>query len=417
MFWRKKSNFKKNLQKDLPLIILGLFLTLIIRLLRPIISIRFARWGLGSRIGHLTSESDIYLAERKWNIRRNPLDKNKYLYYIPGQNTGSKPLIPNQYIFKQVKAHLPGLRYNRLISWADFFNAKLFDESSVKAFGPLGHIDQYIVTSRTPPPFRMSRKDSKKAQERMRLHGINESQPILLFFNRDSAYIKDYFKCDHDQINDFRNSKISNYIPMAEYFAQSGYTCIRMGLTTEEKLLEQPGRIIDLSGPAYDEFVEFYLFSISRFSVCDVTGLNVLPALFRKPRVLVNVVSLMTFYDSNYFQHMFNSLLIFKKHWCLDQKRILTASEIMAKGLAYATDSEDYRKKNVKLINNTAEEIQEAALEMHLKLNNQWEETEADLLLQHRFWKNLGVKRELQFESLYPKVGANFLRNNDWLLT
>ena len=53
---------------------------------------------------------------------------------------------------------------------------------------------------------------------------------------------------------------------------------------------------------------------------------------------------------------------------------------------------------------------------MHRRLNGEWVETEEDILFEHRFWSKLGVKRDLRFLSSYPRVGTNFLRNNEWLL-
>ena len=142
-----------------------------------------------------------------------------------------------------------------------------------------------------------------------------------------------------------------------------------------------------------------------------------LPTIFRKPRVYVNTISLLTFYRQDFFDpQFFNSLLIFKKHWCLKENRLLNVSEISAKGLSQAFDTNNYKKNQIKLIDNTPEEIQEVALEMHRRLNGEWVETEEDILFEHRFWSKLGVKRDLRFLSSYPRVGTNFLRNNEWLL-
>jgi len=152
------------------------------------------------------------------------------------------------------------------------------------------------------------------------------------------------------------------------------------------------------------------------FTVSDITGLTALPTIFRKPRVYVNGISLLTFYRHGFFDPQFmNSIIIFKKHIDRTKQRTIPASEIKEKNLLSAFDTKDYIQNNIELINNTPEEILDAALEMHQRLNGEWEETEEDILLQHRFWKHIGVKRDTRFLSLYPRVGAKFLRKNSWL--
>ena len=406
--------FKFLFRKDTPRIIIAFIAVIVIRLIRPFVTIRVARWALGSRIGHLASEPDIYIAKEKWSINDNHEKNILYLYYIPGRDIGGKSLIPNQFLYKLVEKKIPTLKYSQIISWIEHFNSKLFKVPHIKAFEE-GHCDKNVFTARTPSPYIISKKDINIAQKKAKLIGIDDKESILLFFNRDSVYISDYFKTGNDQYNEYRNSLIQSYIPMANFFAKSGYKCIRMGAITEKKI-KQHSNILDLSSYPRDELLEFYLFSIAKFSVSDCTGLNQLTCLFRKPRVIVNGVPLMNFIVNGFFHQVFDSIMIFKTYWCLDENKILSVSEIKKKGLLNSVDSNDYIKNNIKVIDNTPEEILEASLEMHQRLNNEWVETEENILLQHRFWNQFDLKRDFRFLSLYPRVGAHFLRNNEWLL-
>lgn len=417
---------------DMPLIIVAALISMILRIIRPFVEIDVVRWSLGSRLGHLLSEADIYISSKSLGgehqveecsrksmiidkTENTLLNKNAISWvYIPGKFTVGKQHIPNIYFYSYINKRIKILYLSRLANWVALLNSKLFGEEEREVSFFSTFLDRNLCTVRTPSPFKMRKKDLFFAKKKVEKIGINKDNPLLLFFNRDSSYVKEYMINKNDCENDYRNSSISSYILMAQLFNKLGYSSVRMGAKTEEKLSQEG--IFDVSLLERDEKLEFYLFSHARFTVSDCTGLNIMPSLFRKPRVIVNNVPLLNFINDGYFQCVLDSILLFKKHWCEEGKKNLSFSQIKEKNLLWAFDTQDYVQNNIELINNTPEEILDAALEMHQRLNGEWEETEEDILLQHRFWKHVGVKRDTRFLSLYPRVGAKFLRENSWLL-
>ena len=92
----------------------------------------------------------------------------------------------------------------------------------------------------------------------------------------------------------------------------------------------------------------------------------------------------------------------------------MTFTEIFKSGAGKLLHTEQYEKLQIELIENTPEEIADATLEMHERLNGTWETNEEDEELQKRFWEML-PKSELHGE-FRARIGTEFLRQNQELL-
>ncbi len=53
------------IRKDIHIIFLGVIFSIVIKLIRPIKSIKLVPWTMNTRIGHFASETDIYISEKK----------------------------------------------------------------------------------------------------------------------------------------------------------------------------------------------------------------------------------------------------------------------------------------------------------------------------------------------------------------
>ena len=97
-------------------------------------------------------------------------------------------------------------------------------------------------------------------------------------------------------------------------------------------------------------------------------------------------------------------------------------SEIFTYGVGYSMHSNDYEDKDVKLIDNSPEEIRDAVIEMVDRLEGKWKSIEGDDVLQAKF------KEKFQFDALddngnlihskenSARYSTVFLRNNpEWV--
>ena len=101
-------------------------------------------------------------------------------------------------------------------------------------------------------------------------------------------------------------------------------------------------------------------------------------------------------------------------------KKRLTAKEIYKISSCNAHRSEQYERDNISLIDNTPEEIMKVSLEMHMRTNNIWEDTEKDMNLQKKFWGSFPVEMMSNniklFGEIRGRIGSDFLRENLWWL-
>ena len=104
-----------------------------------------------------------------------------------------------------------------------------------------------------------------------------------------------------------------------------------------------------------------------------------------------------------------NRLLIFSE--MLDPK--LKISNLTSRPVGLYTFSQEYHDNNIKVIDNTPEEINDVFEEMHLYVNNQFELDQEDLKLQSEFWS----KYKLKFKNInYAKISPAFLKRHTDLL-
>ncbi len=97
-----------------------------------------------------------------------------------------------------------------------------------------------------------------------------------------------------------------------------------------------------------------------------------------------------------------------------DEHRFMTFREILESGVGRFLQTEQYKKCNLEIIDNTPEEIEAATIEMEERLKGTWTTTEEDEDLQRRFWalfKPSDINRVFR-----SRIGTEFLRQNRDLL-
>ena len=97
----------------------------------------------------------------------------------------------------------------------------------------------------------------------------------------------------------------------------------------------------------------------------------------------------------------------------MEKKRFLTFSEIFKIGNENLLTTNDYKVKNLSLVNNTPDEINDVVTEMHKRLNGEWVETDEIANLQKRYWEINAFPDMPKFEC---KIGSKFLKENIDLL-
>lgn len=382
----------------IPMIVLALPFALLVRLLRPVLLIRF--WPLnGRRIGHLSAETEIYLCERDAGINGRARAIDIFYYLPPICNIQLKKML-DRALF--------------ILPWAKFIDkANRIFPGYQKHVVPFRKVDRArdinCVLAGTQPHLSFTQEEEHMGRQKMLELGISEGAPFVCFYARDAAYLKAVMPMYEWSYQDFRDSDISNYVPAAEELTRRGYFALRMGFIVKKAIKTGNPRIVDYATNGRTDFMDIFLGAKCRFFIGASAGLSGIPMIFRRPVAWVNFIPL------EYVQSWGpEDLFIPKKIWLRRERRFMTFSEILKSGVGQYQYTREYDLLGIEPIENTPEEIIALAREMDDRLKGQWKTTKEDEELQKRFW-SLFKSGPLHGKFL-ARIGAEFLRQNANLL-
>lgn len=393
-------SFPVLLRKGYALLLMALALpvVLLVRALRPFITVRFGRLP-SRRFGLFLANTEIYLCERDAGMHGSRTFDIFY-HYLPISNYQVKKMWE-----RTKKLHIcPFARFMHLL---DRLNCRV----------PGGERHTVLVTSDTDTHglragtssyLSFTPEEERLGEEAVEKLGISDGAPFVCFHARDSAYLDTVYPNYKWRYHDFRDSNIHNYIPATEELARRGYFMLRMGAVVKEALDTGDPKIIDYAIKARTDFMDVYLGAKCRFFLCDTVGSSSIPIVFRRPIAWVNYVQL-----KNMPTGSAESLLIPKKLWSRKEHRFLSFSEILKSS---TFNNEEYEQGGIEPIENTPEEIAALVVEMDERLKGRWKASDEDEDSQKRFRALLTRHNPNLKEAVVPRIGAEFLRQNHELL-
>lgn len=277
--------------------------------------------------------------------------------------------------------------------------------------------DRLLKPNQTIRYFKLTEEEKKEGEDKKKLMGLQG--PFVCAQSRDAVYLSVIAPTVDYSYHDYRDTDINRLNLSANYLSEKGIAMVRMGRYVEGKA--EFNNCIDYANEYYDELMDIVLTRECKFFVGDNCGLCVLPMVSNVPVALKNVVP--AFYDvwGTYPQNPQN-LFIFKKYYSKHKNRLLSIKEMMKieKMIAGKNRGPMYAKLGIELVENSAEEILDLVKEMNARIDGEWIETEEDIQLQKKYqsilkeWcKQKDIKTNAVF---HGKVGAAFLRNNQFLL-
>ena len=379
----------------LPLI---LPIVLAVRLLRPLIAIRFGPL-VTSRIGHLAGNTEIYLCERDVGIHGGKIFD---IFYHNGptcnhqlkkmwDRTKDLHICSFAYHIDKLNRFLPGGKKNT-ISWRASQDW-----------------DIHRSLEYMPPHISFTSEEEKTGRIAIRECGIPDDTPFICFHARESGYLNTIFKYSNFRYHNYRDSSIHNFVPAMEEMSRRGYCAARTGATVKKALATTNPLIIDYAAKHRTDFLDIYLGAKCYFYLGDPCGYSAVPMIFRRPLAISNMVPLK--YVPSWSP---NIVFILKKLWFRKDRRFLTFREILDSDIGGSCETKEYENLGIELVENTPEEITDLAVEMDERLKGAWQMTEEDDELQKRFW-SLFKQDEIR-KFFLSHVGTKFLRKNKELL-
>ena len=374
------------------------FLCLLIKIIKPIFFIRFGCLQ-SEQIGPCAGQTELNLCEKEHGIQ----PKKTFDIY----NIGN-PLFRcnNQLIimWKRILRVYPRSRY----FWNIMRSFSFFKSHVIRT--TLGERDVHGLLEISPVHLSFTKNEIIQAKKDLLKMNIKDNDKYVLMINRGQKYLSNtQTKANYDY-HSHRNSSIQDYMPMAEMLAANGNSVIRVGHMVSDIMKNENKKIIEYDHDGFrTELLDIYLGANCRYVVGSDTGYLSVAAAFHRPIVWVNVSHLDQI--DCYFK---NWITIFKTYWLKAEKRFMSIKEIFATGVAKYNTNEEFEKKGIELINNTPQQITDAASEMEKRLDGSWQESDEDKNLQKLFWEH--CKTSNTYGVIKSKIGAKFLKEIKHLL-
>lgn len=397
------NSFRKNPILTLVIFPFALMGVVIIRLVKPLIRIRFGRI-IASRLGHYSLNIELYLCKRDQEREDGKRTFDILVEVPPRCNDKLKEMW-----YRSFKRY-PSTRMIQSVFFEWIHKLNLYFPGFTDHLAPIREDRDFEgLLPKTKPHIVLTPEERCLGEQMLRKIGIQEKNPSFVgFFVRDSSYLETLFPDIDYSYHNYRNSNIADMVPAVEELARRGHYAVRLGSHVKEALPAINPKIIDYATNGRSEFMDIFLAAHCRFYLGTASGPASLTTIFRVPIASTNHTPLEfpPFGESDIF--------IPKKIWSVRENRFLTFSEILDMQAGKFLREAWYIQHGLQLINSTPQEITDVALEMDERLKGTWRETSEDQALQDRFWACF-QKRSLPFPKK-ARIGARFLSQNSCLL-
>jgi len=393
-------NLNKELRilKSEPLLFITLpisfFVLLILKLLSPIILIRF---GLlhSDRIGHFLINTELFFCEQFTKRKtKNSLD----IFYFPTE--------PCNYQFSKMLRRKILILPKIIIRPFCLISRKLdFFSSHVTGQPSNGDYDVKNLLDKIKTQVKFTKDEIKFGEKKLHEMGVKKNQKIICIAVRDSFYLKKKYPNSKFDYHNHRNEDINNFILSIKYLIKKKYFVIRMGSLTKNKVKYRNNNFLDYSHSKFkSDFMDLFISSQSDLFISNNTGVDAFGILFRKP--VLHVGSIPIGAISTYSNKIFNTML---NHYSVILKRNLNLSEIFEKNLHLGWTNEFFLKKKIRLIKFRPTEILKFTKEVVKIINNN------DLFFENKYEKKFKkiysnkLKKYPETKYFHGKIKSHFL--------
>lgn len=382
----------------------GLLVAVAIRLIRPVRYYRLGRLP-SHEIGHYATNVEVYLCEKDAEVNSHTKKSVDIWYRNPTSGVSNQQL-------DKMWARTIRISGSPIIRYADAISRRLPGGARYS----IQHHDRdaYALFDQMPPHLSFTSDEILEGEKFLDSVRTHPGQKFICLAVRDSSYKREQFEDRDVAKDDYRNNDIDNYQKVAEQLAKDGYLVFRMGAKVERRFVTDSPLVIDYaSNGMRSEFLDIYLGANCELFISSVLGIDSIPEIFRRPRVLTNYIPI-----GNFGKYGPRDLIIPKQYWLQSESRFLSFSEIVAStsGLGSCTSSYEYDRAGLKLVENTPQEILDATYELLNRRQNTWRETPTSQELVAKFWSlyyRLNPKPiQSHVKGQEPLIGSNFLQDN-----
>lgn len=204
-----------------------------------------------------------------------------------------------------------------------------------------------------------------------------------------------------------RNVSIEKFLPAMKRIVSRGGWVVRLGDPSMTPLPPMPNVIDYALSDQKSDWMDVFLLGTCRFFLGTSSGLWCVPMTFGIPAAVTNVAPLATRPLST------RDLFMPKLAWSEREKRFLSFEESMREPIGFASHAGVLKRYEVTPIENSAEEIEELAVEMMDRLDGRVAYSREDEKLQAR---HLEISKVGSNWGVNSRIGRDFLRRHASLL-
>jgi len=195
-------------------------------------------------------------------------------------------------------------------------------------------------------------------EQRLALMGVALNRPVVCLHARESGY----WGRTGDRTHSTKNADIATYIPAVQFLTDNGYQVVRLG-DASMKPLPEMRFVFDYALSSYkSEFLDLYILNRSAFLMCTSSGPFTVASMFNVPVLATNWVA------SQLLPFLPEDLVLFKEFKYKGNGRRLSYDALL--GLDYGEFGYyNFQRKNIELVDNTADELLRATVEMVERLD------------------------------------------------
>ena len=346
---------------------------------------------------------EIFLLDKQFGkLKKNEL----HLWYCQRDVT-------NKYYFNQIKSKLiilPGyILYPIQALFFKFkFTHKFIFYKIEKRFKNLriidnNYIDKNNLLIQTNPILKFPKDEIERGTKFLSKNQIYENDKIVCISSRTSKFRNENYEST-------RNASINSQLDAVKFLLSKGYKIVKLGRDKNIKLNINDKKIFDYSSlNLEDDFLEFFIMSKSSFMICTDSGINALPVILRKPRLIVNFVNFKNLYLND---NKFTPFILPKKIFSKKKKEFLSYKDILEKKIM-DVDTIDLIPDEYELIDNSKQEILDASIDMYNFLNSKEKKNNLERHNQDFFFKQIEKSYGKSIENL--AISPSFFNSNRYL--
>ena len=368
--------------------ILGALIIIFFSIINIFFNIRFGMIYT-SRIGHLCHNVDAYLSSKK---------SDEIGIF------GTQKKIANYLIFNSWK-NSKKIYFSKIGLLGYFFLSKFFPNNKMLIKW------EELYPNYSSLMLKKKNIKIKKIKKINYLGKFNQKKPFVCFHNRDSAYLKSIGGDQND--HNFRDYKFNDYKSSINFLTKKKVQSVRIGRLTNQTTKINNKNYYNYSNKNSNDINDLFLINNCEFLVASATGLSNIASIIRKKTLFVNFIP---FWLREMYGYTPGSLFMPKKLFSLNENRFLKFSEI--EKLPYNIHEKSFfKKRGLKVIDNTEAEIKAATQEM---LNN-YKKKDLKIYnsdLHNKFWSSLEDQKAVKIirNKLKFNICNSFLSKNKNLI-